>query len=145
MSDDAVRVGVVHADRFGLLRLVPDVDLVRLHPNQSFVRQVVPAEDRQRGSDTEPLRGFDVVNLIGSDVNERRDEEHVRALALDEAEDRAIDRDGALDDEQSPRQESVPGAALEDRAAPRTSASAVEVLPRARSLRLLTPAYSGVR
>ena len=27
---DAVRVGVVHADRFGLLRLVPDVDFVGL-------------------------------------------------------------------------------------------------------------------
>ena len=58
---DAVRVGVVHADRFGLLRLVPDVDFVGLCSNQSFVRQVVPAEDGKRGSDTEPLRR-DVVN-----------------------------------------------------------------------------------
>ena len=105
----------MHADRFGLLRLVPDVDSVRLYSNQSFVRQVVPAEDGKRGSDTEPLCRFDVVNLIRADVNERRDEDHVRALPLHKAEDRAIDRDGALDNAQCLRQESVPGAALEDR------------------------------
>ena len=53
-EDDVLRVGVVHGDRFGLLRLVPDEDLVGLDPDQPFVRQVVPAEDGKRRSDTEP-------------------------------------------------------------------------------------------
>ena len=110
-----VRVGPVHAYRFGLLRLVPDVDLVGLDSDEAFVREVVPAQDGQRRSNAKPARSLDVINLVGADIHERRDEQHVWLFVLDDTEDRPVDWDGAFDGEQRAREKSVSGAAAEDR------------------------------
>ena len=63
--------------RLALLRLVPDNHLIRLNVDDSFVRQVVPARDRHRNRNTESPGGLHVIDLVGNEIDERRDDDGV--------------------------------------------------------------------
>ena len=71
---DLLRLHAVHGDRLALLRLVPDEHAIGNDADQALVGQVVPAVDAQPAANTERAARFDVLDLIGSDVDERRDE-----------------------------------------------------------------------
>src|SRR5262245_36264615 len=73
--------------RFLSLRFVPDEHVVRQHANQSFAREIVPARDAQRGPNTQLAGRLDVVDLLRSQLDERRDQKQIRVALAEEVVD----------------------------------------------------------
>ena len=77
---DVLRRHAMHRDRFALLGFVPDEHAIRQNANQPLVRQVVPAVDTQPAADAQRARRLDVVDLIGAQVHQGRNQDNVRVL-----------------------------------------------------------------
>ena len=97
-----------HAVQLGgllTLALVPDDDAARLLVDQSLGRQVIPAADAEHGADAEPARRSYVLDLLRAEVQERRQQQQIRAPLAQHAFDHAARRHGALRrvEERAPR------------------------------------------
>jgi hypothetical protein len=82
--DDASGGNAVELHGFGALHVVPENHAIRDRAQQRLARQVIPAADRQHRPHAEPPRRREVIELRRADIDERRDQQHVRRLRRDE-------------------------------------------------------------
>jgi hypothetical protein len=75
-----------------LLNPVPHQDEIRLHADQRLAGQMVPARHRQRRPKPERSGRLQIVELRGSELDERRHEHRVGSLLAQPVRDRLADR-----------------------------------------------------
>ena len=70
--------------RLDTLRFIPHDHAIRLLVNEAFRRQVVPAADAKDCWDAKRARRANNVDLLRSEIQERRDEQEIRLLLAQE-------------------------------------------------------------
>ena len=84
-------------DGFLLLRIVPDGHQVWNRAQQGLAGQVIPTADTEHRPQAERPRAQVVVELGRTEIDERRDQYHVRRLLLIERPEVPASRDGLLE------------------------------------------------
>ena len=102
--------------------------------DEALVGQVVPAVHAQPAVNAERARRLDVLDLIGSDVDERRDQDHV-GLCSAMSRRSAVRRNRALDHVQRTRDDASPAAMRTTGNAEDAGRTPAPARPRARAAR----------
>jgi hypothetical protein len=104
----------VQFDRLALLRLVPHQHAVRHFVNESLGRQVIPAADAQNRFDPEQPRRPDVIDLVRSEIQQRRQQHEVGLDASEHISDLRRRRQDAVDSVKQADEQCAAGARAED-------------------------------
>ena len=90
--DHRIGARAVKLDGFLLLRVVPDQHPIGVHPHQPLVREVVPAERKERDRYPQPVRRLDVIGLVRLERDEGRDQDEIGLFRAKERLETGIDR-----------------------------------------------------